>query len=175
MKPESRSVRTVLAALFAGGGLAVTACQSAPPTPPPAAAPVATTTGAEAPLCDLHCEGAEVTPMPQRPQQPDHHAAAVANANQVLSAMHGDLLACYKDRVKVVPAAHAFMTIDVVINPDGTVRAVETTGGALLGDASIKCIVDRVKKATFAPVKDGGTLRIHAPFSLRKVTPAESI
>jgi hypothetical protein len=113
--------------------------------------------------------------VPARAQEPDHHAAAVANANQIFAAMHKDLLACYKSRVAVSPNAHAFMTIDVVINPDGSIRAVETTGGALMGDKGIQCVVNRVKRATFAPVRDGGTLRIHVPVVLRKLTPDESI
>ena len=91
------------------------------------------------------------------------------------AAMRDDLLACYAARVRQKPEAHAFLGIDLVLEPTGAVRSVETTGGALLGDKAMKCIVERVKKAKFAPVHGGGTLQIHVPFTFRRVGPDEPI
>jgi hypothetical protein len=119
--------------------------------------------------CDLVCEPAEV--VLRTNDTPDYHAHATANANRVLEAMHPDLLACYTKRLAVRPDAHAFLTIDLVIGPDGRVRWVETTGGALLGPSTMKCIVDRVSQASFEPPHGGGTLRIHVPFALRRTAP----
>lgn len=147
------------------------ACGGAPPEPN---APNTATTAATNPapqevtaesqvVCDLVCEQAKVAAL----DTPDHTAKATANANQVLDAMHPDLLACYAKRVAVSPAAHASMTVDIVVAPDGHVQDVETTGGALLGEATMSCIVSRVKRATFEPPRGGGTMRIHVPFSLR--------
>jgi hypothetical protein len=121
--------------------------------------------------CDLVCERARVVPRPA--DAPDFHAKATEDANAVLDAMHDDLLACYKKRVAVNPNAHAFITVDIVIAPDGRVRTVETTGGALLGDGTMSCIANRIKRGAFAAPHGGGTLRIHVPFSLRRVAPGE--
>jgi hypothetical protein len=97
----------------------------------------------------------------------DHHAAAVADADAVFAAMQPDLLACYRAQWQHSPRAHAFMTIDVLINDDGTVRRVETTGGAMLGEAGLACITQRVKRASFAPVWGGGTLQLSVPVVFR--------
>ena len=153
--------------------LVLAACASA--TPAPINAPV-TTSAAPAPEdkkveCDLVCERAELAVKPAA--QPDYTVAALQNANDVLEAMHPSMLACYKKRVAVSPNAHAFLTVDVVIGPDGHVLTVETTGGALLGDATMGCIVDQIRRAQFAPPHGGGTLHISVPFSLRRVSPGE--
>jgi hypothetical protein len=163
--------------MFVALSIGIAACApSAPPNPPnpPSSPPTVVaksaeiTTGAQS-FCDLVCEQAQVVPRPA--DGPDYHAKATANANGVLESMHGDLLGCYKKRVAVNPNAHAFITVDIVVDQDGHVRFVETTGGALLGDGTMKCIVDRIKRASFDPPHGGGTLRIHVPFSLRRVAP----
>jgi hypothetical protein len=87
--------------------------------------------------------------------------------------MHDDLLACYKKRVAVNPRAHGFITVDVVIDPDGRVRDVETTGGAILGEVTMGCLVERIKRGSFDPPHGGGTLRVQVPFSLRPVAPGD--
>jgi len=167
--------------------LAVVACKEAPPasspTPTTTASASAATTGEPAPeKCELVCGAAQVTAGPTTTtagpapsSTPDHHAAAVSNADDVFAAMRDDLLACYAARVRQKPEAHAFLGIDLVLEPTGAVRSVETTGGALLGDKAMKCIVERVKKAKFAPVHGGGTLQIHVPFTFRRVGPDEPI
>lgn len=121
--------------------------------------------------CDLVCERAQA--VPRAVDLPDYTQQATDNANAVLEGMHGDLLACYKKRVAVNPNAHGFITVDIVIDPSGHVRNVETTGGAVLGDGTMSCIVQRIKRGTFEPPHAGGTLRIHVPFSLRRVAPGE--
>ena len=121
--------------------------------------------------CDLVCERAQIVPRPA--DGPDYHEKATANANTVIEAMHEDLLACYKKRVAANPNAHGFITIDVIVGPDGRVRDVETTGGAVLGETTMSCLVQRVKRASFDPPHNGGTLRIHVPFSLRRVAPGD--
>lgn len=139
--------------------------------PPPPQAPASTTsapsteevTAEPQVVCDLVCEQAKVAAL----DTPDHTAKATANANAVLAAMQPDLLACYAKRVAMSPHAHASITVDIIVAPDGSVRDVETTGGALLGEATMGCIVRRVKLARFDPPHGGGTMRIHVPFSLR--------
>lgn len=122
-------------------------------------------------VCDLVCERAKVER--RSTDDPDYHAQATNNANDVIGKMTPDLLACYKKRVAVNPAAHGFITVDIVIGPDGKVTKVETTGGAVLGEATLNCMVQRIKQGSFAPPHGGGTLRISVPFSLRRVAAGE--
>jgi hypothetical protein len=63
------------------------------------------------------------------------------------------------------------MTADIVIGPDGHVRHVETTGGALLGERARACIEHRLAGAEFAPPYGGGTLTIHVPIALEGSAP----
>jgi hypothetical protein len=105
---------------------------------------------------------------PRPAVEPDYHARATANADAVIESMHDDLLACYDKRVAANPNAHGSITVEMVVDPSGHVSAVETTGGALLGDGTMKCIVQRVKKASFDPPHGGGTMRIQVPLSLRR-------
>ena len=121
--------------------------------------------------CDLVCERAQIVPRPA--DGPDYNARATANANAVLEGMHDDLLACYKKRVAVNPNAHGFITVDVVIDGEGQVRNVDTTGGAALGEGTMSCIVHRIQRGSFERPHGGGTLHIHVPFSLRRVASGE--
>jgi hypothetical protein len=100
---------------------------------------------------------------------------AVNRANATLDAMHDDLLACYVARVKAYPKAHAFLTVDIVVGPDGNVQSVETQGGALLGEPAMRCIVDRIRRGAFAQPPRGGTMRFEVPLTLRRVGPDETI
>jgi hypothetical protein len=122
--------------------------------------------------CIVEC--GNVTALESAVVMPDHHADAVADADAVFAGMHDDLLACYRPRAARDPRAHAFVTVDVVLNPDGTVRSVATTGGAMLGDAGLACISRRVRRATFAPVWGGGTLHLSVPMSFRRLGPGET-
>ena len=149
--------------------LACAACSGSPPATPvetKATSNVEVTTAPQVP-CDLVCEKAQI--VSRVTDAPDYNARATANANQVIGDMHGDLLACYKARVAANPDAHAFLTIDVLVGPDGRVQTVETTGGALLGPATMTCLTSRIQRGVFEPPHGGGTLRIHVPFSLRRV------
>jgi hypothetical protein len=162
-------VTVTIAAAFLG-------CAGATVPKEPAATPTATPTAADVTVnavteCDLVCERAQIVPRPA--DGPDYNAKATDNANAVLDGMHDDLLACYKKRVAVNPNAHGFITVDIVIDPDGKVRNVETTGGAVLGDGTMSCLVQRIKRGSFDRPHGGGTLRIHVPFSLRRVAPGE--
>jgi hypothetical protein len=121
--------------------------------------------------CDLVCERAQA--VARAADEPDYSRQATANANAVIEGMHDDLLACYKTRVAVNPNAHASITVDIVIDPSGRVRTVETTGGAVVGNGTMSCIVQRIKRASFEPPHGGGTLRVHVPFSLRRVDSGE--
>ena len=89
--------------------------------------------------------------------------------------MHDDLLSCYTARLRGSPKAHGFITVDIVIGPTGEVQKVETLGGALLGDAAMACIVNRIKRGRFDPPHGGGTMRLQAPFTLRNLAPNEAI
>lgn len=151
------------------------ACATKPPAPPAEVSSITTTTRAvtaEAPRCEMVCEGAEV--IAQVPEQPDYHARAVADANAVFGSIHDELLACYAKRLRVDPNAHAYLTVDVVIGRDGRVQRTELTGGARLGKEAIACIVERVEGATFEPVAGGGTRRVHVPLTFRRVGPDET-
>jgi hypothetical protein len=156
---------------------AVAACGGAPPSPAAAGTTAAPLSGSAATpetapvYCDLVCERALVAPRPN--DDPDYHAMATENANQVLTSIHPRMLACYTKRIAVNPAAHGFITIDIVVGPDGHVITVETTGGAILGPATMSCMTHEIERAVFAPPHGGGTLRIHVPFSLRRVAAGE--
>lgn len=89
--------------------------------------------------------------------------------------MHEDLLACYAARIQQSSKAHAFMTVSIVVGPDGRVQGVETKGGALLGDRGLACIVDRIRQGEFTPPTGGGTMRIEVPLTFRRVEPGEAI
>jgi hypothetical protein len=163
----------------------VCACRT---TAPPLEPAVATTTAApvvaprvevspagDTGACDLVCGNAAALTVGSQAPAGEVHAADVANADQVFSAMRGDLLACYRARVAESPNAHAFLTVDVVVAPDGSVGAVETTGGALLGDRTMRCITKRIERAAFAPVRGGGTLHIQVPLSFVRAGADDSI
>ena len=147
---------------------------SAPATPPgpmSLAAPEASSSEAAPAVCDLVCERAQVAERPN--DEPDYRVKVTEDANRVIASMQGDLLACYKTRLKVNPAAHGFITVDLIVGPDGHVQSVETTGGAVLGETTMGCIVDRLKAATFTRPHGGGTQRVSVPFSLRRVAPGD--
>jgi hypothetical protein len=146
---------------------------STAPLPAPAPAPTPVVSTEPQTFCDLVCEQARV--VAPKADKSDAFTQATENANKVLEAMQGDLLACYKKRVAVNPKAHGFILVDILVGPDGHVRTVDTTGGAILGEGTMSCIVDKVKTAIFAPPHAGGTLRVQVPFSLRSVAPGEEI
>jgi hypothetical protein len=121
--------------------------------------------------CTLACEAPQMVPRPAA--FPDYTQREIDDANEVLGAMHDDLLACYKKRVRVRPEAHGFITVDIVVGSDGRVAHVDTTGGALLGDGTMQCIVARISRGAFEPPHGGGTVHVRVPFSLRRVAPGE--
>lgn len=167
--------------------VALLGCASAPPKEPVATTTTTTTAttaiaiaknagGSEVTAdtlteCDLVCERAHA--VARAADEPDYSRQATANANAVIEGMHDDLLACYKKRVAVNPNAHGSITVDILIDPSGRVRSVETTGGAVLGDGTMSCIVQRIERASFEPPHGGGTLRVHVPFSLRRADSGE--
>ena len=175
MQFRPRLAFVVSFALLAGG-IVVAGCASAAPPPmapstKAASPPSSEITTSSQSFCDLVCERAQIVPRPA--DGPDYNLTATANANTVLEAMHDDLLSCYKKRVAANPEAHGFITVDIVIDQDGRVRTVETTGGAILGEGTMGCLVQRIRRASFDPPHGGGTLRIHVPFSLRRVAPGD--
>jgi hypothetical protein len=105
--------------------------------------------------------------------EPDYAARAEVNAERVFASIHPDLLACYEARVRADPRAHAFMTFDLVVGPDGQVDDVQTTGGALLGERAMRCLIARVRRVAFEPPHGGGTLHLRVPLSMRNVVPGE--
>lgn len=173
--------------------VAAQACASAPPRaaePPtePEAAELATpepapdstaepeavqVTADQQTVCDLVCERPQVMPRPS--DGPDYEAKASENVNAVLEAMQPDLYACYTKRIRVNPKAYGFITVDLLIGQDGKVRKVETTGGAILGEGTMDCIADRMKKAEFEPPHGGGTMHVHVPFSLKPAEDGDTI
>jgi hypothetical protein len=112
--------------------------------------------------------------MIRRPAiEPDYTQQEIDDATGVLAAMRDDLLACYTKRLRVNPSAHGFITVDIVVDRDGHVATVETTGGAILGESTMSCIVHRIERGRFEPPHGGGTIRVRVPFSLRRVLPGE--
>lgn len=91
--------------------------------------------------------------------------AVEATASAVLRELHGDLLACYRARLRTHPRAHASLDADLLVGADGRVRDVTTTGGALLGRAARRCIEGRLRRAAFVPLQGGGTSRVRVPFA----------
>lgn len=158
----------------------LSACAASTTTSPPPASATSTTAATAAASsdsatadaqgkpeeCVLVCGGAAALKVES--VRPDYHAADVANADAVFASMHDDLLACYQARIKERPNAHGFLVVDVVVAPDGKVGTVDTTGGALLGDRAMKCITDRIERATFDPVRGGGTLHVQVPLAFTR-------
>jgi len=132
---------------------------------------------AEPVKCDLVCGRTTIKTHAISPNESaDYYTTQAAEkADQTLVAMHEDLLACYEERVKNSPKAHAFLTIDIVVGPEGRVQAVETQGGALLGNKAMACIVNRIKEGEFAAPHNGGTMRLEVPVTLRTLAPGEAI
>lgn len=181
----ARGMKTFFALPAMLAGVLAIGCASAPPppaetpavSPPRAEAKETPVESADGPVCDVVCERAKVTAVTTG-------SAAIAdaetytiketeNANDVMAAMHDDLLACYKARVRVVPTAHGTLTLDILIGADGKVRKIDTTGGDTLGTAK-DCIVKRVQNGAFDPPHGGGTLKIQVPVTLRLQNPDES-
>jgi hypothetical protein len=145
------------------------ACASGHRRPPAVATTTAALTAPAPPAddCEIVCTDLDVVAETPRIDEPDRHAAAVADARAVIASMHEDLVACYRKGLAARPRAHGSPTFDLVIEEDGSVRKVETTGGAPLGDVTMACMTRRMTRAHFAPVYGGGTLRIHVPLILR--------
>jgi hypothetical protein len=179
------SLRSVLAAAILGATF-VTGCAAAPPpaaapAPPPTTAPspVATPTPPPAPVtaqasseakCDVVCQGARVTALSAgaaKVSDSETHSIRQAEAaNQVFEAMHDDLLACYKARVRVAPNAKGTVTFSILVGPDGAVKTIEPSGGETLGSAK-EGMMKRIQKATFKAPHGGGTMQIQVPFTLQ--------
>jgi hypothetical protein len=153
-------------------------CATPRSPPPPAASPPSASNlyveGEAAPetepgavACKLRCEAPRMIPRvgPER----DYTQREVDNATTVLTAMNGDLLACYKQRLRVNPKAHGYITADILVGSDGRVGKVGRTGGAILGDKTMACIVHRIQQGVFEPPHAGGNIHVQVPFSLEVV------
>ena len=119
--------------------------------------------------CKLHCEPPRLIPR-VRPE-PDYTQGETDNATTVLASMSDEILACYKKRLRVNPNAHGFITVDILVGSDGHVHNVETTGGAILGNQTMACIVHRIEQGVFEPPHGGGSIHVQMPFSLQVVAP----
>ena len=122
--------------------------------------------------CDIVCE----QPIVDKTERSSDHdwEEATANAHAVVNEMEEDFLACYTKRLVAKPTAHAFMTMDIIVGPNGKVKNVELEGGALLGEEARECIAARARAATFDPPRGGGTMRVQVPFSLRRAESGEA-
>ena len=165
----------LLLACLAAGCATSHATSAAPSTAPVAAAPLpagsASSTESEpgAVECNLRCEAPRL--VPRVAPEPDYTQRETDNATTVVSSMSGDLLACYKRRLRANPKAHGFITVDILVGGDGHVRNVDTTGGAILGDQTMACIVHRIERGVFEPPHGGGNIHVQVPFSLQVVAP----
>ncbi len=132
----------------------------------PSPAPAAEAHEATVALCDVVCERAFVEPASDLDGSEDL-TRAVEDANRVLDGLKPDLLACF-ERIRTKPQSDAFMTVSIVVGKDGKVQSTETKGGAPFGERASKCVAERAKKASFAPPRGHGTMRVEVPFTLRK-------
>ena len=156
-------VAACLSACAASSPPPKTASTPAPPRSPPVETAPSTDPGAVE--CKLYCEAPRFVPRPE--PEPDYTQREIDNASNVLSSMTDDLLGCYKTRLRTNRQAHGFITVDILVGPDGRVRKVDTTGGALLGDVTMACIVHRIERGVFEPPHGGGNIHVQMPFSLR--------
>lgn len=138
-----------------------------PPSGPQAASEAAPGSEPGAVECKLRCEAPRL--IPRATPEPDYTEREIDNATAVLSTMSGNLLACYKQRLRLNPRAHGYITVDVLVSSDGRVRKVDTTGGAILGDQTMSCIVHRIQQGVFEPPHGGGNIHVQVPFSLEVV------
>lgn len=139
------------------------ASAAAPPSPGDSiAAAVSASTGE---LARASALPTDATAPIRRAAEPDPRETAEREAAAVFRAMHADVLACYAKRLATHPHAHAAITVDVLVGRDGRPREVATTGGAALGPAALSCVERRVRRAEFAPARDGGTSRVRVPFA----------
>ena len=158
------------ASLLAIGAFAIACAPSRPSTAPTttAAMAAATTTSADV---DRPARDADVAPMTRPQDAVDYTALAEADGKEVVRALEGDLLTCYRRSVADNPHAHASLVLDIVVDADGSVKKVDVSGGAPLGERAVQCISARVYRARFAPVHGGGTLRYHVPLTLETDPP----
>jgi hypothetical protein len=150
--------------LFVLAVFAAACARPAAPPRPPAARVVAMAPETGPPASRA---GERETPLPlplplapSRRHDIDHHAQAERDAATVFRAMNHDLLRCFAR-----PASHAFVEVDVLVGPQGDVRDVEATGGALAGRTAMACLTRRIARATFPPPRGGGTARVRVPFA----------
>jgi hypothetical protein len=122
--------------------------------------------------CKLRCEAPRM--IPRVAPEPDYTQHEIDNATDVLSSMNSDLLACYKQRLRVNPKAHGYITVDILVGSDGRVHKVDTTGGAILGDQTMTCIVHRIQQGVFDAPHGGGNIHVQMPFSLEVVADDET-
>jgi hypothetical protein len=140
-----------------------------PAADPPAAGAAAAQSEPGAVECKLRCEPARL--VPRVAPEPDYTQRETDNATAVMSSMADDFLGCYKRRLRVNPNAHGFITVDILVGSDGHVRKVDTTGGAILGNQTMACLVHRIQQGVFDPPHGGGNIHVQMPFSLQVVSP----
>ncbi len=160
----------VLIAGVVGCGSARIQAKQAPNLAAPTEAPNASAEpSAEVPECKLSCEPPRM--VPRAAPDPDYTQREIDNANTVLASMTDDLLGCYKKRLRVRPGAQGMIKVDIVVGSDGRVSRVDATGGAILGDSTMACIMHRIEQGVFEPPHGGGNIHVQVPFTLTVVTP----
>jgi hypothetical protein len=137
----------------------------------PAASPRAVSPTDEG-LCDLVCGQHRLVARPEG--LPDYTQQEIDDADRVLTDLRPKLLACYTQRLRANPAAHGFITMDLVVDHEGRVSHVDTTGGAVLGPRTMSCLVHIVEGAQFAPPHGGGNMFLHVPFNLQRTADGET-
>jgi hypothetical protein len=166
----------LLAAWLAGACVTARSPMSQASKSPPASdalSPINATSELEpgAVECKLRCESPRM--IPRVAPEPDYTQREIDNATAVLSSMRDDLLACYRKRLRVNPKAHGVITVDILVGDDGHVRKVDTNGGAVLGDQTMRCIVRRIEQGVFEPPHGGGNIHVQMPFTLEVVTESD--
>lgn len=81
---------------------------------------------------------------------------------RVFASMHDDFLRCL-----ATSKGSAFIGVEVVLTPNGNVRRVKTTGGALAGERAMSCIERRIIRARFPRSRDGAANRVTTSFAYR--------
>lgn len=99
-------------------------------------------------------------PVVVREREEDRQTRMEREAADVFRSIRADLFDCF---VRLAHVAQSFITVNVIVGPNGAVRGVETSGE--VRPATRTCIERRISRTTFPPPYGGGTARVSVPFA----------
>jgi hypothetical protein len=99
------------------------------------------------------------------PKAPPPAKASEAAVSQVVSAMSGDLRACYEAGLRLNPMLQGGFVAEVKIGTAGSVESIDTQDVEGLNRTVIGCMTRRMQSARFpAPGEKGATVRVPVRF-----------